>query len=303
MDDYFDGLLSSFQLSLASDNKAAKTIDNYRRAVVGLAEWLREHDLEDDATKVTASDVRGWLASQQGKVAESTVYRNYSGARQFFKWCVAEEELEVSPMANVGAPKVSEQETPMLTDEEQRALLKDCRGNDFVSRRDTAIISLFIDTGMRLSEMVGIELDSLDLRRRTADVVSKGDRQHRKRWRRVPFGNVTAKALDRYIRARRKHTFAHLPNLWLGEKGKKPMTDSGIRQMLERRGERLGIHIHPHMFRHGFADDFLEAGGEAADLQELAGWKSPAMIRRYGAARRAERARKNYQSRSPMDSL
>lgn len=72
------------------------------------------------------------------------------------------------------------------------------------------------------------------------------------------------------------------------------MTPSGIYQVIARRGERLGIKLHPHMFRHTFAHRWLDAGGAEGDLMELTGWDSPQMLRHYGASARAARARRAY---------
>ena len=296
--DVFGGLLDSFTLALEAEGKSPKTVENYSRAVVGFAHWLRDQHQADDVTGVSADHVRGWLVSLKGHVSPSTEYRNYSGCRQFFAWCVREGELDTSPMVNIKPPKVPEPRTEMLTAEQMRALLAGCAGRDFVSRRDRAVIMLLADTGMRRAELATLRLDDVDLRTRVAYVVGKGRRP-----RTVPFGARTAQALDRYLRARRLSPLSELPALWLAEKGRGVLGPDGIRQMLERRGRSIGVRVHAHMFRHGFADAWLKAGGAEGDLQELAGWKSAQMVRRYAAANRAERARANYRRISPMDAL
>lgn len=303
MAELFDGLLDSFMLALEAEGKSPKTLDNYSRAVAAFADHLHGQGLADDVSTVTADDVRRFLIGLQGKVAPSTEYRNYSGLRQFFGWCVREDELDVSPMANVRPPKVPEPRTQMLTSAQMKALLAGCAGKSFVDRRDTAIILLLADTGMRRAELAGLSVGDLDLHGRVVEVAGKGDREHRKRYRLVPFGARTAQALDRYMRARRQHPRGDSPSLWLAEKNRGVLTADGVRQMLQRRGQTIGVTLYAHMFRHGFADAYLRAGGTPQDLQELAGWKSSAMVKRYGAANRAERARHAYRRLSPMDAL
>ena len=172
----------------------------------------RARGLADDVTTVTANDVRRWLASLQGKVAPSTEYRNYSGLRRFFAWCVREGELDVSPMANVRLPKVPEPRTEMLTREQMRALLADCAGTDLVARRDTAIILLFADTGIRLSELANMTTADLHLRTRVARVVGKGRRER-------TIHTVPAPPSTRQVPTnRRHHARADRPNLWMGRR-------------------------------------------------------------------------------------
>ncbi len=103
----------------------------------------------------------------------------------------------------------------MLTDDQLRRLLKACEGRDFTDQRDAAILRLFLDTGVRVRRRPGIMLPGdLDLDDQVVIVLGKGRRP-----RAVPFGRKTALALDRYLRMRASHPFAHLPNLWLAGPG------------------------------------------------------------------------------------
>jgi site-specific recombinase XerC len=111
-------------------------------------------------------------------------------------WCVREGELDTSPMENIKPPKVPEPRTEMLTKEQTKALLASCAGKDLISRRDTAIILLLADTGMRRSELANLTTEDLDLRGRVVAVEGKGDASHRKRFRMVPFGARAAQGLE-----------------------------------------------------------------------------------------------------------
>jgi site-specific recombinase XerD len=130
----------------------------------------------------------------------------------------------------------------------------------------------------RRAELVGLRLADLDLDLDVAIVVGKGRRE-----RAVPFGRKTAVALDRYLRARARHRHADLPWLWLGQRGL--LGPYGVRQILRRRGAEAGLpDLHAHQLRHTFAHAWLAQGGGETDLMRLAGWRSRAMLGRYGAS-------------------
>jgi len=252
-----------------------------------------EHIGPTSADQITKADIEGFLAHFLETRASATARQRYASLSQFFKWAAAEGEIPTDPMETIRPPKVVEQPVPVLTVDQLRALISTSKGKSFEQVRDEAIIRLFADTGMRLGEMAGLEVPDIDLSLAVAVVQGKGSRL-----RAVPFGDKTAASLDRYRRQRLRHELASFDAWWLGRKGR--LGDSGIAQMLKRRANDAQIgDLHPHMFRHSFAHQWLAAGGNEGDLQRIAGWSSPQMLQRYGRSAADQRAREAYR-RNPL---
>ena len=281
-------LIPDFERSLRARNRSPRTIDIYGTGARLFVRFLVESGMPTQAAKIGRDHIEAFVERQLATYKPSTAAQRYKALAQLFKWLEAEGEITTSPMVRMKSPTVPEELVPVLSDDALRALLATATGSEFESRRDMAIMRLFIDTGMRLGEMAGLKLDDIDRDAQIAYVMGKGRRP-----RACPYGAKTAQALDRYIRARLTHKLAGTDWLWLTRQGR--ATDSGIRQSIVKRGEDAGIgHIHPHQLRHTFANAWLAEGGAEGDLMMLAGWRSSAMLRRYGAAQAADRAKEAY---------
>ena len=277
-------LLSSWELALRAERKSPATLKSYGDGVRSFIAWCADGGCPAVLDRRTVNAFTASLLDDGREAA--TVRSRQLAVRRFSSWLADEGEIPEDALIGIKAPKLDAKVVEPLTDDQLRALIKACAGNDFRDRRDEAIVRLMAETGIRAGECATILLADVDLAHGTA-VVRRGKGG---KGRIVPFGPQTARALDRYRRARASHTLASLPALWLGDRQKEFSYD-GLHKALRGRAATASIEgFHPHKLRHTAAHRWLAAGGSEGGLMAVAGWTRPDMLQRYTKARAAERA-------------
>jgi len=284
--------LSGFRQHLEARNRSPRTIESYAESVGQLVDYLAVQGMPATAEGVRREHVEAFLVDlgKRGR-SEATVALRYRSLRVFFNYLVSDDEIAESPMRKMAAPKVTTVPVDTLSDDQARAILAACVGADFDAKRDRALFRLFVDSGARLSELANARIADVDFANDVIHVTGKGGDG-----RAIPFGIKARDELRRYLRARGKHRAAALEWLWLGKRGR--LEPRGVVQAMKRRAQAAGVKdFHVHRTRHTFAHQFLAGGGSETSLMRLAGWKSPTMLRRYGASLADERSPSGAESR------
>jgi site-specific recombinase XerD len=293
---YDQNILDGFEMHLDYKNASPRTQECYLDAGRLLARWSTWTG-RAGLDKLTRTDLEAWVIwlkdearTRRGQpYSEGYINNLYRSVQALFKYQAEHYDI-VNPMAKMKPPKVDVKEVPVLSSEKQDAILKPVtKVKGFEARRDCAILWVFLKSGVRLSELTNMTVESVDLKTRSFSVRGKGGK-----YRTVRFTAEAGHALHLYLRERSLHKLTDLPNLWLGSNHRRPLTPNGIRQIITRRAKAVGLKINPHMFRHTFSHEWLDNGGESGDLMELNGWSSEQMTRRYGKSAAGARARRSY---------
>jgi integrase/recombinase XerC len=210
--------------------------------------------------------LRTFAASEHaGGMAPRSIQRRLSAIRTFYEFLVREGICSTNPALDVRAPK-SKKRLPTTLDTDQMGRLLQFRTDDTLSTRDKAILELFYSSGLRLSELTGLDLQAVDLNDRTVRVDGKGSKT-----RILPIGRFAVAALRLWLAER-----AALPTkdtaVFVGRAGRR-LTPRAVQLRVDTWGRRTGlpVHVHPHMLRHSFATHLLESSSDLRGVQELLG--------------------------------
>jgi integrase/recombinase XerC len=215
-------------------------------------------------------EIRAFAAAEHaGGLSPRSIQRRLSAARTFFGYLQREGAGAGNPAIEVRAPKAKKR-LPATLDTDQMARLLDFRVNDSLSARDKAVMELFYSSGLRLGELAGLNLGDVDFADRTVRVLGKGAKT-----RIVPVGRHAIAALRAWLAERTKLVGAKpgaTTALFVGRSGRRLTVRAvQLRVGAWARRQGLGMHVHPHMFRHSFATHLLESSGNLRGVQELLG--------------------------------
>ena len=218
-------------------------------------------------SKLGVSHMRAFAAAQHGAgMNPRSIQRRLSAARTFYEFLMREGHCARNPAQGVSAPKTKKR-LPATLDADQMGRLLAFRVDGTLSARDKAIMELFYSSGLRLTELVSLEVTAVDLKDRTVRVLGKGSKT-----RIVPIGRQAIAALKQWLQARAALVKNGADALFVGKSGRR-LSVRAVQLRVGAWGRRqgIGVHVHPHMFRHSFATHLLESSGDLRGVQELLG--------------------------------
>jgi len=246
-----------------SDETAAA----YSRDLLSLLNYCERHGIGSWIALDNAR-IRSYAAAQHGRgLAPRSIQRRLSAIRTFYDYLQREGLCTRNPALDVRAPK-SKKRLPETLDADQMGRLLEFRATDDLSARDKAIMELFYSSGLRLTELVDLDMPALDLDDRTVRVVGKGNRT-----RILPIGRFAVNALRKWLAERAGLVKRDaVPAVFVGRSGRR-LTPRAVQIRVAAWARRQGmtVHVHPHMFRHSFASHLLESSGDLRGVQELLG--------------------------------
>jgi integrase/recombinase XerC len=244
------------------------TCSNYRRDLQRLQAYLEERTIED-WTQVSYNDVCGFAAQRHRQGRKSrTIARELSSIRSFYQFLIRRGAVAKNPALDVIAPK-SDKPLPKTCDPESiEQLLRVTDESDNLLLRDIAIFELIYSSGLRLAELVGIDLDDIDLQQQQLVVTGKGNKT-----RHLPVGSKAVSAVQRWLELRPEYCReASQKALFLSKPGNR-ISPRNVQSRLNRLIQRqaLGQKLSPHVLRHSFATHLLESSSDLRAVQELLG--------------------------------
>ena len=294
--DTLSGCLQTFIIAKQVDGLSPKTIIDYQQKLAPFISFCLEVGVSKPKA-VTLNLVRLYLQRRRETVSPVSVKDAFSMVKIFLNWLAHERVIEHNPMEGEKPPRVPKRIIQPFSPANLKDLLTLCgTGTDFCSARNTAMVLVFIDSGVRLAEMAGMKISDIDIEAGTIKIFGKGSKE-----RLVGIGKESRRALLRYIMARKSKGDI----LWLTQE-KKQISPEGIKMIVRRLRDRagiVGVRCSPHTFRHTFAVNMVRNGCDLVSLQNLLGHADLEMTQHYIRSFGNVDAINAYQNNSPVDRL
>ncbi len=259
-------------------NASPHTISSYRRDLLQLAQYMEERSMT--LKEIDNVALRGFLARLHGvKNKKSTIARKLASVRSFLQYCVKKKWLEDNPAKIVSTPKQEHHVPSFLSEEEVAEFLDVPQSRQPLDLRDKAILELLYATGIRVSELVKIDLAEVNFEERLIRIMGKGKKE-----RIVPFGRLAEDSLRFYILARSQINKGDVEEkaLFVNYRGER-LTSRSVERIVDKYINVTAIRrkISPHSLRHSFASHLLGRGADLRVIQELLGHESLATTQKY----------------------
>ena len=245
---------------------SGNTAKSYRRDLVCLAEFCDRQAIAA-FTDLRSHHLRRFAAvSHAGGLSPRSIQRRLSGARSFMNYLIREGQLKSNPGADVSAPQAP-RKLPNTLDVDQMAQLLKIEGDEPETVRDRAMLELFYSSGLRLSELVGLDLGAVDLADGTVRVTGKGNKT-----RIVPVGRHARTEIAAWLKVRVQMAKNEEKALFVGPRGNR-ISPRTVQMRVQYWALRAGVsqRVYPHLFRHSFATHLLESSSDLRSVQEMLG--------------------------------
>ena len=261
-------------------NRSEKTIIAYRTDLREFERYLKKNNAEADFTKVDAGEVRNWVVylMDEGGCSAASVNRKLSSLRSFYRFLLRKRLVEVDPMLKIVGPKKKKPLPSFVREEDMNRLLDEVSfDDDFEGQRDRMVLEMFYATGMRLSELIGLDDVDVDLSARLIKV-----KVNRNKQRLIPFGDELMEDLLIYIKVR-SETFSEGVEAFFVLKNGKRMYPMQVYRLVRRYLSKVVAlkKRSPHVLRHSFATAMLNGNAELRAVKELLGHESLATTEIY----------------------
>lgn len=263
-----DAPVESFLRYLRDEKRyASSTLQNYQHNLALLQRFIYEDASVEQWQAVETQHIRAFVAHQNRKGYNArSISAQLSAVRSFYRFLQRRSLAENNPAQDVSAPKAAKPLPKTLPPDSVDQLLS-LPADDSVSIRDLAMMELFYSSGLRLAELVGLDMHQLDLSSRQVRVLGKGNKE-----RLVPVGRKAIDALQRWLKERGGIADSAETAVFVGQRGKR-ISRSIISQRMKYWAQHQGLSetVHPHRLRHSFATHLLESSGDLRAVQQLLG--------------------------------